>query len=164
MRTTSPSQIGAGHHDDHETMHLAERTVARTSATMLGIFLLALGAGGLVNPGYAGMHLNLAHTLVLIVSGAASFYIGLAGSSLRASLFCLGMGAFYTLLAAAGYFLGAEGEHTVAGISHGTDTHLLRIIPGVLEVAIRDHILHIGIGGLYLAVGIFGWFGSDDEH
>jgi hypothetical protein len=163
MNTTSSSNLGMRHHDDHATAHLAERTFACTAASMLGIFLLGLSAGGLVNPGYAGLHLNLTHNMILIVTGALSFYVGLAGTVAGASTLCLVFGAMYSTFALAGLAFGGDGQHTVAGISHVADQQLLRIVPGYLEFAARDHLLHLGLGAVYLFSALLGWLGGESK-
>src|SRR5690348_7996698 len=77
MNTTSSNYGLHSHHQDTKPVtHLAERTFAKVDAAILGIFLVFLGAGGMVYPGYAGLHLNMAHSLMLIVTGAISFYAG----------------------------------------------------------------------------------------
>lgn len=127
---------------------------------MLGIFFLALGAGGLVNPGYLGMHLNLTHTLIHLVTGAVSFYVGVFGTVSAASVLCLVVGLAYSMLAFMGLAFGGAGEHTVAGVHHGPDSNLIRIIPGMLELGMRDHLLHAGVGAVYLVSALLGWLGN----
>jgi hypothetical protein len=165
MNPAPSSNLGSRHHDDHATAHLAERTIACTAAAMLGIFLLGLSAGGLVNPGYAGLHLNLTHNLILIVTGALSFYIGLAGTVAGASTVSLVFGLMYSLFALAGMAFGGPGDHTVAGISpgHGVDDQLIRIIPGYLEFGARDHLLHLGLGAVYLLSALLGMLGGERD-
>jgi hypothetical protein len=161
--TTSSSREGLHHPDRHPVAHLAERTIAKAEAAMLGIFLIFLGFGGMVYPGYAGMHLSLAHSLMLIVTGAISFYEGIVGTVGGTSSFSLVFGFFYAMLALAGFAFGGEGEHTLVRIEHGPDSDLLRIVPGYLEFALYDHLLHLGLAALYLITALLGWLGGENE-
>lgn len=130
--------------------------MAKTIATVLGIAFILVGIIGFISPGFLGTHLSLAHNLVHIISGAVALYFGLAGTLSGARLFCLVFGAVYLLLGVAGFLLGVDHQHTIAGIaqSHGTDTHLLQVIPGQLELATMDHIVHILLGIVFLIGGL----------
>jgi len=165
MRTTMPSNIGLHHHDEHPTAHLAERTVALTAASLLGVALIFLGFGGMVYPAYLGMHLNLVHSVLLLATGIASMLIGMTGTVSSASMFCIVAGGFYLALALLGVAFGVPGEHTLPTVHHhGLDDQLLRLVPGYLEFASRDHVLHGVLGAAYLLSAFLGWLGIDDEH
>lgn len=163
MRTTMSSNVGTGHRDDHATAHLAERTLVHVAATAVGIFFVFLGFGGFVYPDYMGLHLNTTHSVIHLVAGAVSIYFGLLGTTSGASLLCVTMGTIYGALAIAGFAFGVTGVPTV-GSHNGMDTYLLKILPGSLELAVRDHILHAVIAAAYLASGLLGWLGTDEDH
>jgi hypothetical protein len=127
--------------------------MAKTIATLLGVVFILVGLIGFIAPGFLGTHLSMAHNLVHLISGAVSLYFGLKGTLAGARLFCIVFGVVYGLLGIAGFLLGGDGQHTIAGISHGTDSRLLTIIPGSLEFATMDHIIHILLGVLYLVGG-----------
>jgi hypothetical protein len=130
--------------------------MAKTIATVLGIAFILVGIIGFVSPGFLGTHLSLAHNLIHIISGAVALYFGLAGTLSGARLFCLVFGAVYLLLGVAGFLLGGDQQHTIAGIAqaHGTDSRLLQVIPGQLELGTMDHTVHILLGIVFLIGGL----------
>jgi hypothetical protein len=48
---------------------------------------------------------------------------------------------------------GGAGQHTIPGITHGTDSRLLTVIPGSLEFATMDHVVHLLLAVIYLIGG-----------
>ncbi len=129
--------------------------MAKTVATLLGAAFILVGLIGFVAPGMMGMHLTLAHNLVHIISGALALYFGLAGTLAAARLFCIAFGAVYALLGVAGYLLGSDQAHTVNVAGHGaTDSNLLKVLPGSLELASPEHGLHILLGLIFLVGGL----------
>ena len=129
--------------------------MAKTIATILGVVFLVVGVLGFIAPGLAGFHLSLAHNLVHIISGALGLYFGLKGTLAAARLFCIVFGIVYGLLGVAGYALGTDRQHTLAGVTHGgTDSNLLQVIAGQLELASMDHGLHILLGLVFLVGGL----------
>lgn len=128
--------------------------MAKTIATLLGVVFILVGLVGFISPGFLGTHLSMAHNLVHLVSGAVSLYFGLKGTLSGARTFCLAFGVVYGLLGVAGFLLGGSSQHTIEGISHGTDSRLLPVIPGALEFGSMDHIIHILLGVVYLAGGL----------
>ena len=127
--------------------------MAKTVATLLGVLFILVGLIGFVAPGFVGAHLSTAHNLVHLISGAVSLYFGLKGTLAGARLFCIVFGLVYGLLGLAGFLLGGSGQHTIAGITHGTDSRLLQVIPGSLEFATMDHIIHLLLAVIYLIGG-----------
>ena len=129
--------------------------MAKTIATILGVVFLVVGVLGFIAPGLGGFHLSLAHNLVHLISGAVALYLGLKGTLAAARLFCIIFGLVYLLLGLAGYFLGTDRQHTLAGVpAHGTDTNLFQVIAGQLELASMDHGLHILLGLIFLIGGL----------
>jgi hypothetical protein len=129
--------------------------MAKTVATILGAAFILVGLLGFVAPGMMGMHLTTVHNLVHLVSGALALYLGLRGSLSAARTFCIVFGAVYALLGVAGYLFGSDQAHTVTGVEHGaTDNSLLKVIPGVLELAAPEHGLHILLGIVFLIGGL----------
>ena len=128
--------------------------MAKTIATILGVAFLLVGVLGFIAPGLGGFHLSLAHNLVHIISGALALYFGFAATLSAARLFCIVFGVVYGLLGIAGFLLGGSGAHTVAGVpAHGTDSSLFAALPGSLELASMDHIVHILLAIIFLAGG-----------
>jgi hypothetical protein len=110
-------------------------------ATYAGAFLFVVGVVGFLVPNFAGLHLSPAHNVVHLISGAASFMVGRKGSPSSARRFCLWFGAVYALLGVSGF------------ISHRPD-NTLNVLPGMLVLGTADHIVHVIIGFVYLAVGL----------
>ena|SRR5687768_2609512 len=128
--------------------------MAKTIATLLGVVFILVGLIGFIAPGFLGTHLSMAHNLVHLISGAVSLYFGLKGTLAGARLFCIVFGLVYGLLGVAGFLLGGGGQHTIPGITHGgPDSRLLTVIPGVLEFATMDHVVHLLLAVLYLIGG-----------
>jgi len=129
--------------------------MAKTIATLLGVAFILVGLVGFISPGFLGAHLSTTHNLVHLISGAVSLYIGLKGTLAGARTFCLVFGAVYGLLGVAGFLLGGSGQHSIPGLTHdGSDTRLLTVLNGSLELASVDHIIHILLGIVYLAGGL----------
>ena len=129
--------------------------MAKTISKILGVVFILVGILGFLAPGMMGMHLSLAHNLVHLISGALALYFGFAGTLSGARLFCIIFGVVYGLLGVAGFLLGGTGEHTVAGVpaGHGADSSLFKALPGSLELASMDHIVHILLALLFLIGG-----------
>lgn len=132
-------------------------SMAKTLCRLLGIVFILVGIIGFIAPGLLGMHLSLAHNLVHIISGALALYFGYAGSLSGARTFCIAFGAVYLLLAVGGFVLGGTAAHNVAGVPAGhhgsTDSMLWAVLPGTLELATMDHIVHLLLGLVFLAGG-----------
>ena len=127
--------------------------MANRIATILGIGFLLVGIAGFVMPGVLGMHLSLAHNLVHLVSGAVSLWLGLKGTPQAAKTFCIVFGAVYLLLGVAGFVAGGDTAPS-AGVPHGNDTRMLKVIPGQLEFGTMDHIVHVLLGAIFLVGGL----------
>ena len=119
--------------------------MAKTVATIVGVVFILVGICGFLAPGLLGAHLSLAHNLVHLVSGAISLYFGVKGTLAQARLFCIIFGVV-------GMVAGAPGTATVGHLAQ--DNHLLKLLPGTLELGTMDHYIHILIGVLYLVGGL----------
>jgi hypothetical protein len=128
--------------------------MAKTIAKIMGVAFILVGILGFLMPGLLGLHLNLAHNLVHLVSGALALYFGFAGTLSGARLFCIVFGVVYALLGVAGFLLGHSGAHSVAAVpAHGQDSRLFAALPGALELASPDHLVHILLGLVFLIGG-----------
>ena len=128
--------------------------MAKQIAKIMGVAFILVGIIGFLMPGLLGMHLNLAHNLVHLVSGALALYFGFSGTLSGARLFCIVFGIVYALLGVAGLALGHAGAHTVAAVpAHGQDSSLFAALPGTLELASPDHFVHIILGLVFLIGG-----------
>ncbi len=129
--------------------------MAKTVATILGVAFILVGLLGFVAPGMMGMHLNVVHNLVHLISGALALYLGLRGTLAAARTFCIAFGAVYALLGIAGYLLGGDATgHTVNVPTHASESSLWKVISGTLELAAPEHGLHILLGIVFLVGGL----------
>jgi hypothetical protein len=127
--------------------------MAKKICTILGVVFLLVGVAGFAVPDLLGTHLSAAHSVIHLVSGGLALYLGLKGTNRTARSFCLIFGAVYGLLGIAGFVAGGEGAPS-AGVPGPHDSHLLRVIPGVLELGRMDHIIHILLGVVFLVGGL----------
>ena len=79
--------------------------MAKTVCKILGVVFLLVGLVGFVSPNLLGSHLNAAHNVVHLVSGAIALYFGFAGSLSAAKTFCLVFGLVYLGLGVLGLCL-----------------------------------------------------------
>ena len=114
--------------------------MAKTVAKILGVVFILVGLCGFVMPNLLGAHLNTAHNLVHIVSGAVALYFGFAATLSAARLFCIVFGIVYALLGVAGFLLGTGSERMLA-------------IDDLLMLGTMDHVIHILLGIIFLAGG-----------
>ncbi|HKP35348.1 MAG TPA: DUF4383 domain-containing protein [Pyrinomonadaceae bacterium] len=121
--------------------------MAKTVCKLLGVVFVLVGIAGFVAPNLLGAHLNMAHNLVHIVSGAIALYFGFAGSAGGAKGFCLIFGIVYLLLGVAGWFLGTGAEHML---------NVPNAESPMLMLGKMDHIIHILLGVVFLAGGVLG--------
>jgi hypothetical protein len=117
--------------------------MAKTIATLLGVVFILAGIVGFISHDFLGMHLNTAHNLVHIISGAISLYFGRAGSLSGARTFCIVFGVVYALLGVCGFLLGS-----------GPDRMFEALAALGLHLGTMDHIVHILLGVVYLIGGL----------
>ena len=67
-------------------------------------------------------------------------------------MFDIIFGVVYLLLGVVGFVAGGQGTTTLPGMS--PDSHLLILLPGVLELGTMDHAVHILLGLVFLAGGL----------
>ena len=117
--------------------------MAKTVCKILGVVFVIVGIAGFISHDLLGAHLNLAHNVVHIVSGALALYFGFAGSAGAARGFCLLFGLVYLLLGVVGWFMGTGPEHMFN-------------VSTLLMLGKMDHIIHILLGVIFLAGGALG--------
>ena len=118
--------------------------MAKTVCKILGVVLLLVGLLGFVAPTLLGAHLSPAHNVVHLLSGALALYFGFAGTLSAAKIFSLVFGVVYLALGILGMFLGTGEER----MWHPVGT-------GVLDFGTADHGIHILLGVIFLAGGLF---------
>ena len=115
--------------------------MAKTVCKILGVVFLLVGLIGFVSPNLLGAHLTTPHNLVHIVSGAIALYFGFAGSLSGAKAFCLVFGVVYLALG-------------ILGMALGTGADRMWML-GPLHFGQADHGIHILLGVIFLAGGLF---------
>ena len=115
--------------------------MAKTVCKILGVVFLLVGLIGFASPHLLNAHLSAAHNVVHIVSGAIALYFGFAGTLSGAKMFSLVFGVVYLALGILGMALG-EGSDRMWMV-------------GPLEFGQSDHGIHILLGVIFLAGGLF---------
>jgi hypothetical protein len=115
--------------------------MAKTICKILGVVFLLVGVIGFVKSDLLGAHLTPAHNAVHIVSGVLALYFGFAGSLSAAKMFSLLFGVVYLGLG-------------VLGMALGTDADRMWMV-GPLHLGQADHAIHILLGVIFLAGGLF---------
>lgn len=116
--------------------------MAKTVCKILGFVFLLVGLLGFTQLlAFTGAHLTPAHNMVHIVSGVIALYFGFAGSLSGARGFCLVFGIVYLALGIFGMLL---------GIGPDRMWHV-----GPLEFGTADHGIHLILGAIFLAGGLF---------
>lgn len=115
--------------------------MAKTVCKILGVVFLLLGVIGFVSPNLLGAHLTPAHNVVHLVSGAIALYFGFAGTLSGAKTFSLVFGVVYLALGILGMALGTVPDRTW--------------MVGPLHFGQADHGIHILLGVVFLAGGLF---------
>lgn len=118
--------------------------MAKTVCKILGVVFLLVGVLGFVSPTFLGAHLTLPHNLVHIISGVITLYFGFAGTLSAAKIFCLVFGVVYLALGILGLVMGTP-EMNEPRMWH----------VGPLDLGQADHGIHILLGVIFLAGGLF---------
>jgi uncharacterized protein DUF4383 len=115
--------------------------MAKTVCKILGVVFLLVGLCGFVAPNLLGAHLTPAHNVVHIVSGVIALYFGFAGTLSAAKAFCLVFGIVYLGLG-------------ILGMALGTAPDRMWMV-GPLHFGQADHGIHVLLGVIFLAGGLF---------
>jgi hypothetical protein len=115
--------------------------MAKTVCKILGVVFLLVGVCGFAAPTLLGAHLTPPHNVVHIVSGVIALYFGFAGSLSGAKAFALVFGVVYLALGILGMAMGVAPDHTW--------------MVGPLHLGQVDHGIHILLGVVFLAGGLF---------
>jgi len=115
--------------------------MAKTVCKVLGVVFLLVGVAGFVNQHLLGAHLTPPHNVVHIVSGVLALYFGFAGSLSAAKAFSLVFGVVYLGLGTCGMAFGVEADR------------IWNV--GPLQFGQVDHSIHILLGVVFLAGGLF---------
>ena len=116
--------------------------MAKTVCKILGVVLLLVGVCGFVAPTLLGAHLSPAHNVVHLLSGALALYFGFAGTFSAAKMFSLVFGVVYLALGILGMALGDPANERLWHV-------------GPLEFGQADHGIHVLLGVIFLAGGLF---------
>lgn len=115
--------------------------MAKTVCKILGVVFLLVGVIGFVSPNLLGAHLTTPHNVIHLVSGILALYFGFAGSLSAAKAFSLVFGVVYMALGILGMALGTAPDRTW--------------MVGPLHLGQADHGIHILLGVIFLAGGLF---------
>src|SRR5688572_8219533 len=115
--------------------------MATTVCKIVGVVILRVGLFGLVARNLLGAYLTAPHNVVQIVTSAIALYFGFAGNLSGAKAFCLVFGVVYMALGILGMALGVAPDRTW--------------MVGPLHFGQADHGIHILLGVIFLAGGLF---------
>lgn len=115
--------------------------MAKTVCKILGVVFLLVGVAGFARSDLLGAHLTPAHNVVHLVSGIVALYFGFAGTLSGAKLFALTFGVVYLGLGVLGFAMGTGAERMW--------------MVGPLELGQVDHGIHVLLGVVFLAGGLF---------
>lgn len=115
--------------------------MAKTICKILGVVFLLVGVAGFAAPRLLGAHLDPPHNVVHIVSGVIALYFGFAGTLSGAKAFSLVFGVVYLALGILGLVMGSPPERLW--------------MVGPLHFGTSDHAIHILLGVVFLAGGLF---------
>lgn len=130
------------------------KTFTQKVCLYLGVFLIIAGLGGVVVPGFLGMHLSLAHNIIHLASGALGIWSGYAEDAKKSYVYCFSFGVLFGVLGLVGFVFGTPGFPSVGNLE--SEDYLLRIIPDVLEVGTVDHFFHLSLGAILLVSSFVG--------
>ncbi|HJU93956.1 MAG TPA: DUF4383 domain-containing protein [Pyrinomonadaceae bacterium] len=116
--------------------------MAKTVCKILGVVFLLVGVIGFAKQDLLGAHLTPAHNVVHLVSGVVALYFGFAGSLAGAKTFALLFGVVYLGLG-------------VLGLAFGDPANDRMVMLGPLHFGQADHGIHILLGVIFLAGGLF---------
>jgi len=116
--------------------------MAKTVCKILGVVLLLVGLIGFAAHDLLGAHLTTAHNVVHLASGALALYFGFAGTLSAAKMFSLVFGVVYLALG-------------ILGMALGTGAERMWHVAGILDLGTADHGIHILLGVIFLAGGLF---------
>ena len=116
--------------------------MAKTVCKILGVVFLLVGVIGFAAPNLLGAHLTPAHNVVHLVSGVLALYFGFAGTLSAAKMFSLVFGVVYLALG-------------ILGMALGEGSDRMWHPAGLLTLGTADHGIHILLGVLFLAGGLF---------
>ncbi len=115
--------------------------MAKTVCKILGVVFLLVGVLGFAKADLLGAHLSPAHNIVHLVSGVIALYFGFAGTLSGAKAFSLVFGVVYMALG-------------ILGMAMGTGADRMLML-GPLHFGQADHGVHILLGVIFLAGGLF---------
>ena len=115
--------------------------MAKTVCKILGVVFLLVGVIGFAKSDLLGAHLSPIHNVVHLVSGAIALYLGFAGTLSAARAFCLVFGVVYLALG-------------ILGMAIGTGADRMWML-GPLHLGQADHGIHVLLGVIFLAGGLF---------
>lgn len=102
-----------------------------------GLLLSVAGLLGLAAPHFMGLSLSSGQSMLYLFSGLMALFFGVLGPPAAYRMFGILLGGFYAVLGVAGLGLGEP---------------RLTIVPGQLVFETLDHLFHLILGAVVLAV------------
>lgn len=140
-------------------LHAPGEGTPKHSTQMISLFvgglLFLIGISGLMLPEFAGLHLSVLYSFIVIISGLLLFYSGYVNNSRVAFISCLIFFIFFGIHALVGWLFGQPGTPNVGHEIH--DSKWIAIIPNFYELGRNDHILNT-ILSVVLAGGALDWW------
>lgn len=128
--------------------------MAKIVATTFAAALILFGLAGCFSPTLFGAHLSGLRNLLNLLAGAG---VGYAAQRAGPSAFFWtsgGVGLGYAMWGLGGFLLGRPGTSTLPALP--PDDHLLVLVPGWIECARNDHVLHLFFGLAFLIAALVG--------
>jgi len=147
-----------------ETIHSPGEGEPKNFTQMISMFvgglLIIIGLSGILFTGFAGMHLSVLYSSIIVTSGVLLFYNGYKNNTRDSFISCLTFTIFFGLHALAGWALGEPGTPSVG--FDKPDPKLLVIIPGVHELGRVDHVLNTVLTFVLMG-GAIDWFRRNSQ-
>lgn len=128
------------------------KVMMKSITNTVGVLLCIVAIIGFLNNGAMGMNLNPMHDVLLLVAGAAALYFGIQGTEFDARNCCRVLGVVFALVGVIGIFSGG-GMVTLHDLAGRHASHLIRLIPGHLEMGTADSVFNLIIGAVSLIAG-----------
>jgi hypothetical protein len=118
--------------------------MAKIIATTFGVVLVLFGLGAFASPTVFGAHCSPLSNLINLLLGGLVLGVAQRAGPAKMLWGCAGAGLFYLLWGLAGIAFGQPGASSLGSMP--PDLRLLVVIPGYLESARSDHVLHLFFG------------------
>ncbi|MDX1583959.1 MAG: hypothetical protein R3338_10215 [Thermoanaerobaculia bacterium] len=133
----------------------------RQITSAFGIAFLILAGLYFIRPGVWGTHLTGTHTLIHLVTGIIAVWVGTRSSMKVISIVTLVLGLCYLGLGVAGFAVGSWGLPS-AGVPGPGNSKMWLVVPGIIELGLRDHVVHLVAGAAFIVAMALSLFSAGD--